>query len=171
MRNSFRTLGIALAIVVGSVGSVAARQYFDDMFNQPNVKPQEGTPRTLPQGSVPYGGGRVRVDLMRDQLWPTLPANPVTADAASVTRGQVLFGKFCAACHGPTGAADGPVAAKGVTPFWHLGSPMTQDRPDQYIFAQIWVGGYVMGPFWMMLEERDAWDLVNYVRHLKTFYE
>lgn len=171
MRKSFKTLGIALAIVVGSVGSVAARQYFDDMFDQPSIKPQEGTPRALPKGSVPFGGGRVRVDLPRDLLSPALPANPVAADKASVGRGEKLYGKYCAACHGPTGAGDGPVAAKGVTPWWPLGSPQTQGQSDQYIFAQIWVGNIVMGPFWMMLEERDAWDLVNYVRHLKTFYE
>lgn len=171
MRKSFRLAGLTLAVILGSAGSAGALWFITDMFDQRSIKPQEGTPRPLPAGTVPFGGGRIRTDLMRDQLWPTLGANPVSADTTSVARGEKLWGVYCAACHGTTGAADGPVTDKGMKPFWHLGAPMTQERPDQYIFAQIWVGGYVMGPYWMMLEEREAWDLVNYVRHLKTFYE
>lgn len=160
------------AAVILTAGSASALWFIQDMVDQRAKKPQAGTPIDLPIGAVPTKPAVARADLPRDALAEILPENPVAADEASLARGKRHYDNLCAICHGATGAGDGPVAAKGPAPWWHLGSPMTQNRTDQYLFAQIWVGsGVVMGPYRQMLEERDAWDLVNYTRYLKTYFE
>ncbi|HPG27081.1 MAG TPA: c-type cytochrome, partial [Myxococcota bacterium] len=81
-----------------------------------------------PDGTVPVGWADVAepADLaVADQEALVNPRKPTLE---SLKRGQELFDITCAACHGPTGGGDGPIAAPngpiaGVLPIGP-GSPM-----------------------------------------------
>lgn len=96
---------------------------------------------------------------------------PVTPTKQSLTKGQELFLKHCAACHGREGKGDGPVAKGLPTPpanfldlkhsaiyapgekFWLIGNGATETGMPGFA-AQI-------GPL-------DRWHLVNHILSLQA---
>jgi len=157
---------LVAAVVLVSATTASAFWFIRDMYDQISVKPQEGVPRALPENSVPTVGKGLPTDLPRDAVTPLIGENPIPYSNESVARGREHDEAHCLVCHGDSGAGDGPVAAKGAKPWWPLGSPQTQNRSDQHIFAQIWAGNAVMGSYRWSLEPEEIWDLVNYVRSL-----
>jgi mono/diheme cytochrome c family protein len=143
------------------------------MFDQPAVKPQSGTPRGLPAGTVSQHGPALPFAVSfaerAQKVDAVVGANPVAGDATSVSRGKDLFGVYCVVCHGETGQGDGPAAlrAPALRPWYPLNSPAAAARSDQYLFGQIWAGGAVMGPYGHALEISEVWDIVNYIRSLQ----
>lgn len=113
-------------------------------------------------------------------LVDTLPtkvvdANPTTFkrpsvpySAASIVNGQALYVQHCAACHGASGAGDGPLAtAAGPRPV-DLRSPRLRARTAGDLFWAIENGlprrdGHA---FRDRTTAEERWDLVNYVRTL-----
>ncbi len=96
------------------------------------------------------------------------PTNPVPADAASLARGAELFNVTCTACHGTSGAGNGPVAAFLQTKKpADLTSPAVQFLSDGAIFMVITNGFGLMPPLNENLTVRERWDVVNYVRTLQ----
>ncbi|MCC6987584.1 MAG: cbb3-type cytochrome c oxidase subunit II [Acidobacteria bacterium] len=91
---------------------------------------------------------------------PALPAGPDTA------RGQVLYGRHCATCHGVTGAGDGP-GARGLEP------PPAQRAEHEYSTARrsavLWhgVAGSAM-PAWRDYAEADRAALAAAVQALSA---
>lgn len=62
------------------------------------------------------------------------------ATADEVTQGKALFMQYCASCHGPNGAGDGPLASSLSTPPANLrvlslrfGNPLPQDVIARFI--------------------------------------
>jgi mono/diheme cytochrome c family protein len=62
------------------------------------------------------------------------------AKAEEVTKGKALFMQYCASCHGPNGAGDGPLASSLNTPAANLrllslrfGNPLPQDIIARFI--------------------------------------
>ena len=92
-------------------------------------------------------------------------ANPVALTAESVERGSVLFATHCAACHGETGAGDGPLAETLPAPPANF-SVHVPFHPDGVLYA--WISDGIRGtgmPAWAsQLSEQERWDLVNYLR-------
>jgi cbb3-type cytochrome c oxidase subunit III len=93
--------------------------------------------------------------------------NPVASDAGSIAEGKQLFGRYCAACHGPGGKGDGGMALSGGTPSdltdekWDFGST------DGEIFAVIRDGtSSDMEAYKDKLSEKQIWTIVNFVRSL-----
>lgn len=115
-----------------------------------------------PEGSVP-------VDAAQPELSAALGtpdvelANPVEADFDSLENGRLQYETFCAACHGQTGLADGPVAKVflGVLPLVGV----VKARSDGHIYNTIRHGIRRM-PSYSRIPARDRWDIVNYVRYL-----
>ena len=106
-------------------------------------------------------------------LGPTAEAfpqltNPYSGDSSSVARGEELFIKNCAKCHGESGNGYGPVT-QGFTTWprqlwaWHKTGPET----DGYIYWFITNGRSDMPPWGVILSEKERWDLVSYVKTLK----
>ena len=67
---------------------------------------------------------------------------------------------------------DGPVIKNNLRPksyFYpvNLTQPQTQSRTDGYIYAYIRYGGKVMMPAYGRITEKEAWDIVYYVRYLQ----
>jgi hypothetical protein len=91
--------------------------------------------------------------------------NPTTADSASLANGHKYYVINCAVCHGMTGAGDGSATKYGVFPF-PLASGPALGRTDGYIFGMIRNGRGNMPPY-NRIEEKDRWDVVNYVRALQ----
>lgn len=166
-----RVLGLAMAAVLVASGSASAFWFITDMFDMIHKKPQEGTPLQLPPGSLSQNGWfpparGISIANSPTELEPLVASNPITATPESIATGKALYEVHCIVCHGPTGLGDGPVATKApaLRPWFPLGSPVTQGRSDAYLYAHIWAGGAVMGPYWQSLEPHEPWHLINYIR-------
>ncbi|MGB0386292.1 MAG: c-type cytochrome [Ardenticatenaceae bacterium] len=98
-------------------------------------------------------------------------SNPISADEASLARGEEIYTANCASCHGDGGVGDGPAAEAldpGPTNIAHTG----QMLGDDYLLWRISEGG-AESPFnsampsWKAtLDEEARWDAINYIRAL-----
>ncbi len=95
--------------------------------------------------------------------------NPVAAGSVSLARGQEIYSENCRTCHGVSGLGDGPDGAQlspGPAPIKISGQMLS----DEYLFWRISEGGEVFDtamPTWKrILDERQRWDVINYVRAL-----
>ena len=98
--------------------------------------------------------------------------NPVQADAASLARGEVVYERMCAVCHGLEGlSADAPMAP--VVPLgmflqaWNLAQGNALNLTDGYIYGMIRVGRGAMPAYGARVTHFDRWHVVNYVRELQ----
>jgi mono/diheme cytochrome c family protein len=65
---------------------------------------------------------------------------------AGAPNGGALYARWCASCHGPTGAGDGPNARfLPVRPAVHRDGATMQNRSDDQLFDAIAAGGAAMG--------------------------
>jgi mono/diheme cytochrome c family protein len=131
--------------------------------NTVNVGQPEGfdvTPFTQAD-MVPIGTGNAVVAGM---------VNPVDpADEAALARGEQLFLRNCAVCHGPNGmGANAYIAAKHPTlAAYNLAGPVVAGYTDQYIYGMIRVGRGLMPAYGWRIAHFDRWKIVNYVRSLQ----
>lgn len=91
------------------------------------------------------------------------------------TQGELLYGTYCASCHGARGAGDGPVAAGlDPKPARHDDGPSMNRLSDEHLFRVIRDGGAAVGksplmaPWGEMLSDPQIRDLVAYVRSLAS---
>lgn len=92
--------------------------------------------------------------------------NPVAATDSSIARGERKFLRTCIPCHGTGMAGDGPVAALFMPPP-DLLAEATRGRADGYIYSYIRHGGVVMPSYGAQVTEEEAWNLINYIRHMQ----
>ena len=154
--------------------AVAGCSWFTDFKQQPKLDPWETASDTIamranPQGSVPiYGSdapgfayGRAQTIASVDSM--SRLTNPVAVDAGSLQRGGQQYQINCAVCHGPAGMGDGPVTKFGFPPM-PIGAGSNASRlSDGYLFGIIRNGRGLMPPY-NRIEERERWDLINYLR-------
>ena len=96
-------------------------------------------------------------------------ANPVKTSPASVKEGKDLWVTHCQSCHGKSGKGDGPKAAQLKTEPGNFSLPATQKQPDGSLFYKISDGRGDMPSFKKKIPETDdIWNLVNYMRTLKS---
>lgn len=133
-------------------------------------------PRPVPAQSIPVEGAAYIPGA-------GAPINPVPADEVSIARGAQLFEIHCQMCHGQTGEGNGTVSGflvkKKPT---NLTSELTQSKSDGSLFLTISNGIFnpnntlfpgvefsgQMPPLNENLTVRERWDVVNYIRTLKT---
>jgi hypothetical protein len=84
---------------------------------------------------------------------------------SSLATGRRYYQINCAVCHGPSGAGNGPAVRYGM-PAPSLLTPITQKRADGYLYGIIRNGRGLM-PNYNRIEDRNRWDVVNYVRGLQ----
>ena len=102
--------------------------------------------------------------------------NPVPATLDSLKNGEVLFGRYCATCHGPLGMGDGPVAAASPFSPGNTGpfplilpingpSSMARVFSDGHIYTTISIGRGRM-PNYSRIPPMERWDVVNDLREI-----
>jgi putative copper resistance protein D len=115
-----------------------------------------------------FGAGITLPPLSVD-AYPTTYRRPaVTYHAASIVEGAALYQAHCAACHGRTGAGDGPARPALPRPPADLRAPHTAQHTAGDIFWWITAGipGAQMPAFGRVLDEDQRWHLINFVRAL-----
>jgi hypothetical protein len=144
-----------------------AVQAFEE--NTMNRAGQGGIP---PEGTVPVGNPFPNVGGMELMAQEGL-LNPVPASLESVTNGEVLFGRYCATCHGPKGGGNGPVAGPpfGTGPFGvvlPIGGRFSLAGvfSDGHIYTTVTLGRGRM-PNFKHIPVNGRWDLINYIRYLQ----
>jgi len=166
---------VRVAIVGVSLASLSACEWFTDFKRQPSVVTWErldsagvrGNPQTsvpingtaMPAFAVSYSNSPATIDSMAGLVNPTPP------DSASLANGRKYFVINCAVCHGMAGKGDGTAVKYGVFPFPLVSGPALS-RTDGYIFGMIRNGRGNMPPY-NRIEEKDRWDVVNYLRGLQ----
>ncbi len=93
--------------------------------------------------------------------------NPVSRDAASIARGNKVFQANCATCHGKSGQGDGPAGA-GLNPKPPDLKTMAGHHPDGELAWKIANGRGAMPAWQGVLEEKQIWDIVNYIKSLDS---
>ena len=151
----------------GAVKSLTHLNYYKhrDMRTSVSVPPQKEVMRAPDDASIPVGGRDVAgEDPPYDKN--QFRTNPIAATDSSIARGERKFMRTCAPCHGTTLAGDGKVAANFMPPP-DLLAEATRNRKDGFIYSYIRFGGVVMPPYGAQVTAEEAWNLVNYVRHMQ----
>lgn len=148
-----------------------------DMMEQQALKAQDEEPfekgkaasRLPPEGTVPVG--------YKPYKYPADPKaaaanlkNPLAGELTPeiLGIGQKKYDTYCAVCHGAKGEGDGPVAAKMALKPPPLVSDKIVNVSDGAIFHIITDGQGVMSSYaYQLVDERDRWAIVNYVRSLQ----
>jgi mono/diheme cytochrome c family protein len=94
--------------------------------------------------------------------------NPLTAPTpADLARGQQLFTRICATCHGPQGKSDGPIIPKFPNPPSLVASHAI-GLPDGQIFHIATHGQGLMKGYGDVLDAQDRWRLVVRIRAIQA---
>ncbi|MGE3853715.1 MAG: cytochrome c [Planctomycetota bacterium] len=88
-----------------------------------------------------------------------------TATAHDQARGRLIFSRFCAVCHGPTGQGDGAVAARITAAQFPLASrtSMLNDGELYYVISRGSRSG-VMAGYAAWISPDDRWRLIRFLR-------
>ena len=164
-------------LVFISVAAILPTQVFawpwsTDMMNQPNVKPQEGTPSSFAKRSVPVSGIPTTVK-SRDEAEKM--KNPIPVSTASLKKGKDLFGIYCSACHGYDGKATTPVSER-IGAIDLTGEYVQQSLSEGWVWGTITFGSAIMPAYGKPsarddktgsndLSPEERWHVVNYVRN------
>ncbi len=174
MNAKLRTLVVMSALL----GATTGCEWFTDFKRQPSVVTWESWPtdsalrvRGAPQGSVPIDGTVMPAFMV--SYTPAIATidsmagipNPVPVSEASLAAGRKHFQINCAVCHGDNADGQGAATRFGF-PAISLQIPTAKARTDGYIFGMIRNGRGLMPPY-NRIEERDRWDVINYLRALQ----
>ena len=166
-----------LSLLVAGTFGLGACEWFTDFKRQPNVvtweswRPDSLGVRGAPQGSVPLGGTAMAAWTV--SYAPTIAAidslagieNPAAVNEASLAAGRMHYQINCAVCHGDNADGTGTATRFGF-PGISLQNDMAKGRTDGYVFGMMRNGRGLM-PSYNRIEERDRWDVVNYLRALQ----
>ncbi|MEE9392805.1 MAG: c-type cytochrome [Planctomycetota bacterium] len=93
--------------------------------------------------------------------------NPLSASPQVLARGQVVFGNFCAACHGAGGLGDGIVTKRGVPPPPSLLAENAKKMADGEIYHAITLGKINMPAHAAQVRREDRWKVISYIREMQ----
>ena len=160
-----------------------------NMRDQSSFDPYED-PLNAPDGSVPFASGNLparagevnvgQAEGLEDVPPPYTPMdvlneadvvvslqNPVEATTESLDRGQELFLRFCAPCHGAAGdGASGYMLIAGYPPY-SMVTERVAGFTDGHLYGMIRVGRGNMPAYGHRISHFDRWNVVNYVRVLQ----
>lgn len=152
-------------------------ELIQDMMEQPALKAQDFEPndrskassRLPPEGTVPVGYTPYPYHQDPAAAAKNLK-NPFSGQMTPevINLGRTKYETYCAVCHGYEGKGDGPVAVKMALKPPSLISDKIMNVNDAAIFHVITDGQGVMGSYaYQLVNEKDRWAIVNYVRSLQ----
>jgi len=164
--------------------SIFGRSMRDSRAFDPYENTVAPPPNSVPfaAGNITPGPGRLNTGqpergfnappfTQADLFQPVVQAlpNPVAAGEASLARGEVLFNRICATCHGPTGiGSEARIIDKyPLLVVYNLSGPVVAGYSDGYIYGIMRVGRGLMPPYGHQISHFDRWNIVNYVRVLQ----
>jgi mono/diheme cytochrome c family protein len=198
MRKLLRFLALVLVTASGActpMDDVMAAVFGRSMRDQAWFDPYE-SPLLPPEGSVSFASGNfpaapgdvnvgqpeiaeyVIPDFTLAQtanpgapVWSEFE-NPVPVGAESLARGEEVYNRYCAVCHGEDGiGANALILEKWpALVAYNLAGEVVQGYPDTYIFGMIRVGRGLMPQYGHQVTYFDRWHIVNYVRQLQASY-
>ncbi|HET7273817.1 MAG TPA: cytochrome c, partial [Longimicrobiaceae bacterium] len=126
--------------------------------------PAEGSiPVATPIGDVPPPFTQLELDSVASTL-----TNPLQPTAAVLARGEVVFERNCAVCHGSGGEGDGSIVGPGRFPTPpDLTAATSAARSPGYIYGVIRVGRGLMPAYGSRITHLDRWAVVTYLRQLQ----
>lgn len=130
------------------------------------------TMQAPPDGTVPRGGYLEGFEFGPGDSIRKLPevinyVNPVSKTPEVMAEGQVLYERFCAACHGKGGAGNGPVTRNSAIKPPSYTSDKLKVYTDGQIYHAIMYGQGVMGSYTSQVQYEDRWKIAHYVRTLQ----
>ncbi len=187
----FGAMGAVLFLGTGCtpLDDAMAAIFGRSMRDQSSFDPYEN-PLEAPDGSVAFAAGNLvarpgevnvgqpegledvpapftQLDLINQADAVVNLANPVPATERSIARGEELFLRFCAPCHGPNGmGATGYIIPAGYPPY-PLITDRVRDFTDGYVYGMIRVGRGLMPAYGHRISHFDRWEVVNYLRVLQ----
>ena len=188
--SRYGTAAFALAVIGAChpMDNALVAVFGRSMRSAPSFDPYEN-PMLPPEGSVPFASANYPAtpdafNLGEPTGTPIEPAltplqmvaspeiasalvNPVAPSAESLARGQVVYARACAPCHGTTGAGDGLVTQVGMLSQSLLVEPVLS-RADGYLYGMIRAGRGLMPAYGHQITYYDRWHVVNYVRSLQA---
>jgi high-affinity iron transporter len=92
------------------------------------------------------------------------------ASSPSAKRGRALYADNCAACHGTTGAGDGPDTKRlGLSPADFTSTTFMRRETPRDFFTMITMGRRKRGmPDWSSLDVQQRWDLIAWLWTLSS---
>lgn len=94
--------------------------------------------------------------------------NPLLGNVRDTKKGESIFKKVCTTCHGADGSGNGAAAKELKPPPADLRSQSVQGQTDGALFWKISEGRNTMAGYKLSLSATQRWQLVNYLRTLKT---
>jgi mono/diheme cytochrome c family protein len=153
-------------------------EYFPNMVRTPAFRAYEANPNfddgktarppvvgtiargmpPLEYGPTPAEGARAGREL----------ANPFSSDdKEAVARGAVVYERYCALCHGQTGAGDGPIIERGFREPPSLLRAFTRNMRDGQLFHLATYGRGAMPAHGAQIPVSDRWKVVLHLRVLQ----
>ncbi|MDL1941991.1 cytochrome c [Chloroflexi bacterium CFX2] len=171
----FAALGVLAAALMVFSFDVIKIDWLVFMELQSSFDDQE-KPLPVPAQSIPVEGPAYLPGMGE-------PVNPVPADEVSIARGAELYAIHCQMCHGADGRGTGTIAAFLVKKkpadltsaavqaksdgSWFLTISNGIFNPNNSLFPDVEFSGQ-MPPLSENLTVRERWDIVNFLRTLKT---
>ena len=130
----------------------------------PNGMEAQSTPvGTIARGKMPYEYPNTQegYQLAKDSLKSPLQHTP-----ENLAKGKKYFNIYCAICHGKKGNGQGKLVKREK----FLGVPNYKDRDitEGSIYQVIMYGRNLMGSHASQLDEKQRWQVVQYVQKLKN---
>jgi mono/diheme cytochrome c family protein len=196
MKNAMRTAAavVALAAATGCkpMDDVMVAVFGRSMRDQRSFDPYENTlpppenSLSFSSGNFPAALGQVNIGHPEEAMIPRFGAadmfpvgtgnelvaavvNPVPADSASLARGEVMYVRMCAVCHGDDGfGANAYIAGKHPTiGIFNLAGAQVAGYTDSYIYGIVRFGRALMPEYGSRIAHFDRWHIVNYIRELQ----
>ena len=150
-----------------SIGYEAYGEYNNGIFEngQGAQLPAEGS---IPRGWLPYDykNSNVGYQSAKDSL-----RNPLRYTKNNLEKGKELYGIYCAICHGDKGNGKGHLVKQekilGVPSYDDQGRAITQGS----IYHVMYYGINSMGSYASQTNEKERWQIVQYVQKLKADLE
>ena len=196
MRKAFKALAVLMVMAPAActpMDDAMVAIFGRSMRDQASFDPYEN-PLPPAEGAVSFSSGNFYADFgsaniagpeENDILIPDFtmaqtsqPANPIwesfenplEATPDVLARGEMMYNRNCAVCHGADGyGANASIASVHPTLLaFNLADGAAVDHTDAYIYGMIRVGRGLMPSYGHAVTHWDRWAIVNYVRQLQA---